>query len=132
MNATAIGDYAEDLISRYSIKTDGRMIAAKSLSGGNLQKIILARELSSDPDLVVASQPTRGLDVGAMEFIHQRIIEEKERGAAVVLVSDDLDEVLQLSDRVIVMYEGEVMGEQAGNSIDREELGLWMSGVTES
>ncbi len=131
MNAAAVGEYAETLIKEYSIKTDGRMIAAKSLSGGNLQKVILARELSSSPDFVVASQPTRGLDVGAMEFIHQRIIEEKERGAAVVLVSDDLDEVLQLSDRVIVMYEGEIMGEQAGGAIDREKLGLWMSGVSD-
>lgn len=131
MNAASIGEYAEGLIDEYSIKTDGRFIAAKSLSGGNLQKIILARELSGKPVLVVASQPTRGLDVGAMEFIHQRIIEEKERGAAVVLVSDDLDEIMQLSDRIIVMYEGTIMGEQSGKHINREEIGLWMSGVKE-
>jgi len=131
-NAGAIAEYAEKLIADYNIKTDGRAIAAKSLSGGNLQKIILARELSINPSLVVASQPTRGLDVGAMEFIHQRIMEEKERGAAVILVSDDLDEVLQLSDRIVVIYEGTIMGEQAGDEIDREQLGLWMSGVRES
>ncbi|MDY7028937.1 MAG: ABC transporter ATP-binding protein [Spirochaetota bacterium] len=132
LNAPAIAEHAETLIRNYSIKTDGRMIATKCLSGGNLQKVILARELSGKPDLVIASQPTRGLDVGAMEFIHERLMEEKERGAAIVLISDDLDEILQLSDRVVVIYEGEFMGEQAGNAIDREQIGLWMSGVSET
>jgi len=125
----AIAEHVEELINTYSIKTDGRTAAAKSLSGGNLQKIILARELSSDPKLVVASQPTRGLDIGAMEYIHGRIIEEKKRGAGVLLVSDDLDEVMNLSDRIIVLYEGRIMGEVRGADADREQIGLWMSGV---
>ena len=117
------------LITDYSIKTDGKDATAKSLSGGNLQKVILARELSSEPEVVLASQPTRGLDVGATEYIHQRMVEEKVRGAGVVLVSDDLDEVMGLSDRIIVMYEGETMGEVAGSGADREQIGLWMTGV---
>jgi simple sugar transport system ATP-binding protein len=126
---------AETLISDYSIKTDGKDAVAKSLSGGNLQKVILARELSSEPEVVLASQPTRGLDVGAMEYIHQRMVEEKERGAGVLLVSDDLDEVMGLSDRIVVMYEGRIMGEVMGRSgdraADREQIGLWMTGGTE-
>jgi ABC-type uncharacterized transport system ATPase subunit len=126
-----IASNAETLINDYSIKTDGRGAPAKSLSGGNLQKIILARELSSNPTVVLASQPTRGLDVGAMEYIHQRMVEEKARGAAVVLVSDDLDEIMGLCDRIVVMYEGELMGEVAGEGADREKLGLWMTGVKE-
>lgn len=120
---------SESLINDYNIKTDGKDAPAKSLSGGNLQKIILARELSSEPEVVVASQPTRGLDVGAMEYIHQRMVEEKIRGAGVVLVSDDLDEVMGLSDRIVVMYEGEIMGEVPGAGADREQIGLWMTGV---
>ena len=120
---------SQTLIADYGIKTDGKDAPAKSLSGGNLQKIILARELSSEPEVVLASQPTRGLDVGAMEYIHQRMVEEKARGAGVVLVSDDLDEVMGLSDRIIVMYEGEIMGEVAGSEADREQIGLWMTGV---
>ena len=120
---------SQTLITDYSIKTDGKDAPAKSLSGGNLQKVILARELSSEPEVVLASQPTRGLDVGATEYIRQRMVEEKVRGAGVVLVSDDLDEVMGLSDRIIVMYEGEIMGEVVGSGADREQIGLWMTGV---
>lgn len=129
MNFTKIQEFSEDMISAYSIKTAGRSAPARSLSGGNLQKIILARELSGDPKLIIAAQPTRGLDVGAMEFIHSRILEEKDRGAAVVLISDDLDEIMTLSDRIIVMYEGEIVGEVTVEKASREQLGLWMSGV---
>ena len=132
LNPAAIAGHADTLIQNYGIKTEGRMIAVKCLSGGNLQKVILARELSGNPDLVIASQPTRGLDVGAMEFIHQRLLEEKYRGAAIVLISDDLDEIMQLSDRIIVIYEGKLMGEQDGKMGNREQIGLWMSGVSDS
>ncbi len=128
-----IRENAQRLIEQYNVKADGKDAAAKSLSGGNLQKVILARELSTDPEVVVASQPPRGLDVGAMEYIHQRMVEEKERGAGVVLVSDDLDEVMALSDRIVVMYEGRIMGEVEGQAKDRaatrERIGLWMTGV---
>lgn len=101
----------------------------KSLSGGNLQKVMLARELSGQPLLVVASQPTRGLDVGAMEYIHQRILKERERGAGILLISEDLDEIFTLSDRIITIYEGKIMGEAVCAGASREQISLWMSGV---
>jgi len=121
--------FSEDLIQAYGIKTAGPHAEAKSLSGGNLQKVMLARELAGKPAVVIASQPTRGLDVGAMEYVHQRILEERERGAAVLLISEDLDEIFALSDRIAVLFEGEVMGESAAEGASREQIGLWMSGV---
>jgi simple sugar transport system ATP-binding protein len=90
---------------------------------------MLARELAGEPAVVVASQPTRGLDVGAMEFIHQRLLQERERGAAILLISEDLDEVFALSDRIAVLYEGEIIGELSVERASREQIGLWMSGV---
>ena len=90
---------------------------------------MLARELAGRPTVVIASQPTRGLDVGAMEYIHQRILQERERGAGILLISEDLDEVFALSDRIVVIYEGEIMGEVSGENASREQIGLWMSGV---
>ena len=92
---------------------------------------MLARELAGKPAVLVASQPTRGLDVGATEYVHQRILEERERGAAVVLISEDLDEIFALSDRIAVLYEGEIMGEVPVERASRERIGLWMSGVRE-
>jgi simple sugar transport system ATP-binding protein len=129
INFKNIHHFSDVLIEEYNIKTAGRNAEAKSLSGGNLQKLILARELDGKPILVVASQPTRGLDVGAMEYIHQRMLEEKERGAAVVLISEDLDEIFTLSDRIMVMYEGEVMGDVPIEKASREQIGLLMCGV---
>ena len=129
MNFKEIHEYSDNLIKQYGVKTAGRDIAVKSLSGGNLQKVILARELSGMPSLIVASQPTRGLDVGAMEFIHERLLEERERGAGIMLISEDLDEVFSLSDRIVVMYEGRIMGEASIETASREQIGLWMSGV---
>jgi len=129
INFKNIHHFSDVLIGEYNIKTAGRNAEVKSLSGGNLQKLILARELDGKPILVVASQPTRGLDVGAMEYIHQRMLEEKERGAAVVLISEDLDEIFTLSDRIIVMYEGEVMEDVPIEKASREQIGLLMSGV---
>lgn len=128
-NFPRIHQFSENLIRDYTIKTASRDALTKSLSGGNLQKVILARELSGQPNLIIASQPTRGLDVGAMEYIHQRILEEKERGAAILLISEDLDEIMTLSDRIAVMYEGEILGEVAVEEASREQIGLWMSGV---
>ncbi|MBA7581234.1 Galactose/methyl galactoside import ATP-binding protein MglA [subsurface metagenome] len=129
INFQAIYDYSDELIKSFSITTAGRDAAARSLSGGNLQKVILARELSGSPSLIIASQPTRGLDVGAMEYIHQRLLEEKERGAGILVISDDLDEIFALSDRIIVMYEGEIMGDITIDEASREQVGLRMSGV---
>ncbi len=124
-----VNEFSDKLIREYSIKAPSREIVTKSLSGGNLQKVILARELSGKPAVVIAAQPTRGLDVGAMEYIHSRILEEKERGAGVLVISEDLDEVFALSDRIIVMYEGEIIGEVLSEKASREQIGLWMSGV---
>jgi simple sugar transport system ATP-binding protein len=121
----------ERMIADYGVKAAGRDAAAKTLSGGNLQKLILARELSGNPRLVVAAQPTRGLDVGAMEYVHQRILEERARGAAVLLISEDLEEVFNLSDRIAVIYEGRIMGEVPTDRASRDRIGLWMSGIAE-
>ena len=124
-----LAKYANERIKTFSIKTDGKDIPAKSLSGGNLQKIILSRALYNDPKLIVACQPTRGLDVGAMEFIHQSLLVEREKGAGVILISEDLDEIFLLSDRIVVLYEGEIMGQAATKNTTRAQVGLWMSGV---
>jgi simple sugar transport system ATP-binding protein len=131
MNFRKIHQFSEDLIGAYGIMSAGRDAVTKSLSGGNLQKVMLARELAGRPAVVVASQPTRGLDVGAMEYVHQRILQERERGAGILLISEDLDEIFALSDRITVLYEGALMGEVPVEEASREQIGLWMSGVTE-
>ncbi len=129
MKSQKIHHFSDDLIKAYNIKTAGRDATTKSLSGGNLQKVMLARELAGEPLLIIASQPTRGLDVGAMEYIHQQLVKERERGASILLISDDLDEIFALSDRIVVLYEGRIMGEAPGATASREQIGLWMSGV---
>ena len=129
MKSGLIRRFSEELIRAYGIKTSGTDAVTKSLSGGNLQKVMVARELAGGPKAVVASQPTRGLDVGAMEYIHQRLLEERERGAAVLLLSEDLDEIFALSDRIAVIYEGKLMGESLAQEASREQIGLWMTGV---
>jgi simple sugar transport system ATP-binding protein len=129
MKTARIHQFCDELIGAYNIMTAGRDAVTKSLSGGNLQKVMLARELAGGPAVVVASQPTRGLDVGAMEYIHQRILQERERGAAILLISEDLDEIFALSDRIVVMYEGKIMGRAIAAEASREQIGLWMSGV---
>ncbi len=130
INARKAGEFAERCIREYGIKTDGLNAPVKSLSGGNLQKVILAREMSESPGVLIACQPTRGLDVGAMEYVHQEMLKQKHAGAGVLLISDDLDEILLLSDRILVLYEGRIMGEMSAAGVDRDTLGLWMSGVT--
>ncbi len=129
MNSERIRRGSDELIGAYAIKTADRDAVTKSLSGGNLQKVMLARELAGQPALVVAAQPTRGLDVGAMEYIHQRILQERERGAGILLISEDLDEIFNLSDRIVVLYEGRIMGDVRCEDAGREQVGLWMSGV---
>jgi ABC-type uncharacterized transport system ATPase subunit len=129
MKSKKIHRYSDELIAAYNIATAGRDAVTKSLSGGNLQKVMLARELAGRPAVVIASQPTRGLDVGAMEYIHQRLLQERQRGAGILLISEDLDEIFALSDRIVVIYEGEIMGEVSGETASREQIGLWMSGV---
>jgi ABC-type uncharacterized transport system ATPase subunit len=129
MKSKNIQQFSNDLIKRYGIITTGRDAVTRSLSGGNLQKVMLARELAGEPSLIIASQPTRGLDVGAMEYIHQRLLQERERGAGILLISEDLDEIFALSDRIVVLFEGAIMGEAPGATASREQIGLWMSGV---
>ena len=129
MKTQKIQHFSDDLIKNYSIKTAGRDAVTKSLSGGNLQKVMLARELAGEPSLIIASQPTRGLDVGAMEYIHQRILQERERGAGILLISEDLDEIFALSDRIVVIFEGQIIGDARAATASREQIGLWMSGV---
>jgi simple sugar transport system ATP-binding protein len=126
----SIHERSDRLMEDYNIKAAGRDAPAKSLSGGNLQKVILARELSGEPVLVVAAQPTRGLDVGAMEYVHNRILAQRDRGAGVLLISEDLDEIMGLSDRILVIYEGKVVGETSAEEASREQIGLWMTGAS--
>jgi simple sugar transport system ATP-binding protein len=118
---------ATKLIAEYDVRGGGPHTLAKSLSGGNQQKVVVAREVGSDPRVLIAAQPTRGLDVGAIEFVHRRLIEERDEGRAVLLVSLELDEILSLSDRILVMYEGEIAAEFA-DGVSEEECGIAMLG----
>ena len=125
-----IRTYAERLIKEYDVRSgQGPVTAARAMSGGNQQKAIIAREIDKDPDLLVAVQPTRGLDVGAIEFVHKQLIERRNSGKAVLLVSLELDEVMDVPDRILVMYEGEIVGEFDPKKTTQEELGLYMSGA---
>ena len=126
----AIREYSDELIRQYDVRSgQGSVTVVRSMSGGNQQKAIVARELDKKPKLLVAVQPTRGLDVGAIEFIHKRLVEQRDNGAAVLLISLELDEVMNLSDRILVMYEGEIVGELDPKKTTVEELGLYMSGA---
>ncbi len=126
----AIRDYSDKLIEKYDVRSgQGSVTPARSMSGGNQQKAIIARELDRDKDLVVAVQPTRGVDVGAIEFIHKQLVEQRDRGKAILLVSLELEEVMSLSDRILVMYEGEIVGELDPAKTTAQELGLYMAGA---
>jgi len=118
---------ATDLVERFDIQVPDPETPVKHLSGGNLQKLILARELSLDPDVLVANQPTWGLDVGAIKYVHELLLEERDDGTAIFLVSENLDEVLQLSDRIAVIYEGEIVHETTASEADRERIGRYMT-----
>lgn len=125
-----ITEYSDKLIEQYDVRSgQGSKTIARSMSGGNQQKAIVAREIDRDPELLVVVQPTRGLDVGAIEYIHKQIVAERDAGAAVLLVSLELDEVMNLSDRILVMYEGEIVGEFEADQVDERELGLYMAGA---
>nr|HID14360.1 ABC transporter ATP-binding protein [Anaerolineae bacterium] len=129
LDARAIAEYADDLISRYGVVTPSRDTPLKLLSGGNIQRVVLARETSESPRLLIAAHATSGLDVGAIEYIWQLLLAERERGTAVLLVSEDLEEVFALSDRIAVMFEGELMGIVPTSEADLEEIGLMMAGA---
>ena len=126
----AIRSYASRLIEQYDVRSgQGPVTVARSMSGGNQQKAIIAREIDKDPELLIAVQPTRGLDVGAIEYIHKQIVSQRDSGKGVLLVSLELDEVMALSDRILVMYEGEIVGELDPKTTTVEELGLYMAGA---
>ena len=126
----AVRDYAQRLIRQYDVRSgQGPVTKVRSMSGGNQQKAIIARELDREKPLVVAVQPTRGLDVGAIEYIHSQLVRQRDEGKAVLLVSLELDEVMSLSDRVLVLYEGEIVGEFDPKKISVQELGLYMAGA---
>jgi simple sugar transport system ATP-binding protein len=118
---------AVKVLKEFDVRGGGPRTPARSLSGGNQQKVVVAREVDRDPRVLVAAQPTRGLDVGAIEFVHRRLVEERDEGRAVLLVSLELDEILSLSDRILVMYEGRIVGEY-GPDVPEEQLGLAMLG----
>jgi len=117
-----------ELIEEFDVRTPNEQVEARSLSGGNQQKLIVARELVRNPDLLIASQPTRGVDVGAIEFIHKRLVEQRDQGKAVLLVSLELDEVMNLADRIAVIYDGQIVGIVEGKGATEKELGIMMAG----
>ena len=125
-----IRQYADKLIERFDVRSgQGAVTKARSMSGGNQQKAIIAREIDKDPELLIAVQPTRGLDVGAIEYIHSQLVAQRDAGKGVLLVSLELDEVMNVSDRILVMFEGEIVGEFDPKKVTIEELGLYMAGA---
>ena len=132
MDHAALRRDCETKMQRFDVRPPDPTLAAKNFSGGNQQKIVLAREIERDPDLLLIGQPTRGVDIGAIEFIHQQIVALRDRGKAILLVSVELDEILALSDRIAVMFDGRVMGERLPSETDQGELGLLMAGMTGS
>ncbi|MCD7735648.1 MAG: ABC transporter ATP-binding protein [Lachnospiraceae bacterium] len=130
IDTEAVRSYSDELIEQYDVRSgQGSITVARSMSGGNQQKAIIARELDRDKPLIMAVQPTRGLDVGAIEYIHSQLIAERDKGHAILLVSLELDEVMSLSDRILVLYEGEIVGELDPEKTDIQELGLYMAGA---
>ena len=132
MNNPVIRGFARERLQEFDVRPPEPELAAKNFSGGNQQKIILAREFARNPDLLIVGQPTRGVDIGAIEFIHTRILSMRDRGTAILLVSVELDEVLSLADRIAVMFDGRIIGERRARETDEEELGLLMAGIEDS
>jgi ABC-type uncharacterized transport system ATPase subunit len=129
INNAAIRKDTEEKMERFDVRPPNPRLAAKNFSGGNQQKIVLAREIERNPDLLLIGQPTRGVDIGAIEFIHKQIVALRDQGKAILLISVELEEILSLSDRVAVMFDGHIMGERAVGDTDEKELGLLMAGV---
>ena len=124
-------DYGESVARKYDIRCTNIDQDVRSLSGGNQQKVILARELESSPEILVVVHPTRGLDIGATNFVHERIIEARDNGVGILLISADLDEILKMSDRILVMFEGQIMGEFSGSNPSVEKISMAMTGNNE-
>lgn len=129
MHEDRIVQAAEERVEAFDVRTPSIFVPTANLSGGNQQKVIVAREFSRPIKLLIASQPTRGLDVGSIEYIHRRLVEKRDEGCAVLLVSPELDEVMQLSDRIAVMYEGEIMSILPADQATKEQVGLLMAGI---
>jgi ABC-type uncharacterized transport system ATPase subunit len=131
LNLREISQNSDNLIAKFQVKTPSHETLAKNLSGGNIQKVVIARELSRNPRVIIAAQPTRGLDIGATEYVRQQLIEQRVGGVAILLISEDLDEILALSDRIAVIYEGQIMDIVPREEATPEKLGLLMAGVKE-
>ena len=129
MHFEPVYEYADRLVAEFDVRTPSIALPAQNLSGGNQQKVIVAREFSRPIKLLIAAQPTRGLDVGSIEYIHRRLVEKRDEGVAVLLVSVELDEIMALSDRIAVMYEGRIVGTVDADKVTREQLGLLMAGA---
>ncbi|MDU5108739.1 ATP-binding cassette domain-containing protein, partial [Clostridium sp.] len=130
INRNKISEYANEIIDTFDVRSgEGGKSIARSLSGGNQQKGIIGREIQSDPDLLIAVQPTRGLDVGSIEYIHKRLVEQRDNGKAVLLVSLELDEILNVSDRIAIVNNGELIGVVNASETDENEVGLMMAGI---
>jgi simple sugar transport system ATP-binding protein len=119
---------ARELLTQFDVRGGGPQTLASALSGGNQQKVVLAREIGREPSVLIAAQPTRGLDVGAIEFVHRRLVEARDNGKGVLLVSLELDEIISLSDRTLVLYEGEIVA-QHGPDVTEDQLGIEMTGA---
>nr|WP_244351137.1 ABC transporter ATP-binding protein [Thermostichus vulcanus] len=124
----AIARFAQQLVLQFTVKTPSIQTRAGKLSGGNAQKLVLGRELARQPQLILAAQPTRGLDISAIEYVHHQLLQQRQMGAGILLISTELEEILQLSDRIVVLYEGKIRGETAAERVDIHQLGLWMAG----
>jgi simple sugar transport system ATP-binding protein len=131
MDNAAIRRDAAGKMERFDVRPPDPDLAARNFSGGNQQKIVLAREIERNPDLLLVGQPTRGVDIGAIEFIHEQIVRLRDAGKAILLVSVELDEIFALSDRIAVMFDGRIMGIRDPAATDQRELGLLMAGITE-
>ena len=130
MMGKTIYNHSKKIMQEYDVRPQSPFLKTSNFSGGNQQKLILARELNKDPKVLLVGQPTRGVDIGAIEFIHQRIIDMRDKGVAVLLVSVELDEILSLADRIIVMFDGELVGERVNENVTDREIGLLMAGIT--
>ena len=130
MMGKTIYNHSKKIMQEYDVRPQSPFLKTSNFSGGNQQKIILTRELNKDPKVLLVGQPTRGVDIGAIEFIHQRIIDMRDKGVAVLLVSVELDEILSLADRIIVMFDGEIVGERVNENVTDREIGLLMAGIT--
>ncbi len=124
-----ISTHTDALIEQFQVKTPSQATLAKNLSGGNIQKLVLAREISRNPRVIIAAQPTRGLDIGASEYVREQLLEQRKAGAAIMLISEDLDEIFALSDRIAVIYEGKIMDILSCEETTSERIGLLMAGV---